>query len=397
MSSDYDVVIVGAGPVGSTIAYYLTQNGLNVLIADKKKQIGFPLQCAGILSNHIFKSNELPNEVILNTVKGAFLHTKNHVLNVEKPEDVAYIIDRVAYDEFLLNRAIENGATLINHKVIDADIENGITYLSNNQQVTSKIIIGCDGYNSRISSLFGNVQKNFHASQMLVQIDEGNMVDFRKSDKQLDDYADTYLFEDILPGFLWIIPLKDNRYRVGLFSNHSHKNQNEIILNFLNENFEYQIIEKYKGFIPIFDNKNQIVKDRAILIGDAASQIKPTSGGGLLIAFDSCRIASRYVVDAVKKDDMDILKGYQEEFNKTYLKELNYQFKVQNTLNLLNDADLDYLFKKLKENDCEKLISEYGDMDNQSQLVKEFIKRGLIFKIIPSFLFKKVVKIFDFR
>ena len=91
------------------------------------------------------------------------------------------------------------------------------------------------------------------------------------------------------------------------------------------------------------------------------------------------------------------MQGYHEEFTKKYFKEFSYQFKVQNTLNLLNDEDLDYLFQKLGENDCERIISEYGDMDNQSVLVKEFIKRGLIFKIVPTFLFKKVVNIFGFR
>ena len=196
MNFDYDVV-VGAWPVGSTISYFLAQNGLDVAIVEKKKQISYPLQCAGILSRHIFETNELPDEVIVNAVRGAFLHTKNHILNVEKQEYVAYIIDRIAYGQFLLNRAVEN-----------------------------------------------------------------------------------------------------DQYRIGLFSNQSHKHQGKFLKDFLNDNFDY---------------------------------------------------------------------------------------------------DLDYLFQKLGENDCEKLISEYGDMDNQSVLVKEFIKRGLIFKIVPTFLFKKVVNIFGFR
>ena len=181
-----------------------------------------------------------------------------------------------------------------------------------------------------------------------------------------------------------------------MFSNHDHKKQDEFLNNFLNEHFKYNIIEKYKGFIPIFSEKNQIVKNRLILIGDAAGQVKPTSGGGLLIAFDACKIASEYVVKAIDNDNIDILRGYQKEFHAKYLKEFNYQFKVQKTLNLLSDDDLDYFFLKLKDNDCEKIISEYGDMDNQSDLVKEFIKRGLIFKIMPTFLFKKIVNIFGF-
>lgn len=397
MSFDFDVVIVGAGPVGSTIAYYLTCEGLDVALIDKKTQIGYPLQCAGILSRHIHDVNVLPEEIILNEVIGAFLHTKNHILNVKKDESVAYVIDRIAYDEFLLEKSLKNGAELINQKVIDVDAEKGITYLLNNQEIKSKVIIGCDGYNSTLSDKMGNVQKNFLASQMLVRIDENNMSKFRNSNENVNDYVDTYLFNDILPGFLWVIPLGDDLYRIGLFSNQTHKVQNEFLTNFLNENFDYEIIEKYKGFIPIFNDKNNIVKDRLLLVGDSAGQIKPTSGGGLLIAFDACGIARRYVAEAINKNDISLLMGYQKEFRDNYLKEFNYQFKVQKTLNLLSDEDLDYLFLKLKENDCEKLISQYGDMDSQSKLVKEFIKRGLIFKIIPTFFFKKVVNIFGFR
>lgn len=397
MNFDFDAVIVGAGPVGSTIAYYLCSSGLNVSIVDKKKHIGYPLQCAGILSNHIFDTNELPGDVILNEVKGAFLHTQNQVLNVKKDESVAYVIDRVAYDEFLLDRAIESGSEFINQKAIGVDSENGITYLSNGHEIKSKVIIGCDGYNSLLSRSMANSQKAFSASQMLVKIDDENMESFRNSNENVEDYVDTYLLSDILPGFLWVIPLSENNYRIGLFSNHNHKTQNEILRNFLDSNFEHEIVEKYKGFIPVFDEGNKLVENRLILIGDSAGQVKPTSGGGLLISFDACRMASEYVIKAIGNGDMSILNGYEQEFRNKYLKEFSYQFKVQKTLGLLSDDDLDYLFSKLRQNDCEKLICEYGDMDAQSKLVKEFIKRGLIFKIMPTFLFKKVTNIFGFR
>jgi geranylgeranyl reductase family protein len=397
MNSDFDAVIIGGGPVGSTIAYHLSRNGLDVAIVEKKKQIGYPLQCAGILSRDIFNQNELPDEVILNTVRGAFLHTRNHILNVEKDHEVAYIIDRISYDEFLLNRALKSGSELINLKAIDFDIDDGTTYLSDGSRLKSKVIVGCDGYDSKLSKVMGNSQSNFMASQMLVEIPKDSISAFRKSDDEIMDYVDTFLLDEILPGFIWCIPIGGDLYRIGLFSEHSHRRQDEILSDFLDDNFEYEIVEKYKGFIPIFNNENRIVRQRAVLIGDAAAQLKPTSGGGLLIAFNSCRIASRYIADAVRKDDLQILEGYQKEFRDTYSKEFSYQFKVQKTLSLLSDDDLDYFFMKLKENDCEKLISEYGDMDAQSRLVKEFIKRGLIFKIMPTFLFKKVGNIFGFR
>ncbi|MBQ9159927.1 MAG: NAD(P)/FAD-dependent oxidoreductase [Methanobrevibacter sp.] len=396
MNSDYDVVVVGAGPVGSTIAFYLSKKDLSVCLIDKKRQIGYPLQCAGILSNHIFDLNELPENLILNKVKGAFLHTNNHVLNVEKDYDVAYIIDRIAYDEYLFNRALESGVEFINQKAIDYDLDEGIVFLQNDTQIKSKVIVGCEGYNSVLSNQMGNTQSNFNASQMLVEISKDDISKFRNAKGNNEIYVDTYLREDILPGFLWIIPIGEDLYRIGLFSNESHKKQDLILNDFLNDNFKFVIKEKYKGFIPIFNEKNKLICKRGILIGDAAGQVKPTSGGGLLIAFDACKIASENIFKSIQKDDLNYLKEYQEEFLEKYLKEFKYQFKVHKTLNMLSNDDLDYLFIKLKENDCEELISNYGDMDNQSVLIKEFIKRGLIFKIIPKFLFKKVTNIFGF-
>ena len=394
MNTDFDITIVGGGPVGSTIAYYLSQKKLSVCIIEKKTEIGYPLQCAGILSKKILNLNELPDGIILNKVKGAYLHCQNHILKVEKNNPEAYIINRIAYDEFLLKRALDNNVKLINQKAVDFDIENGITYLSNNRTISSKIIVGCDGYNSLLSSKMNNIQKSFNASQFLVEISDETMHDFRKTEGAINDYVDTYLFEQLLPGFLWIIPTENNIYRIGVFSQDSHKNQNIFIENFLETHFEYEIKEKYKGFIPIYDEKNKLCYKRAILIGDAAAQIKPTSGGGLIMGFDACKIACEIILKSL--NNTDNLKNYETEFKNKYLKEINYQFKVQKTLNLLNNDDINFLFEKLKENNCEEIISEYGDMDDQSHLVKEFIKRGLIFKIIPTFLFKKVTGIFGF-
>ncbi|AMD17123.1 hypothetical protein TL18_03235 [Methanobrevibacter sp. YE315] len=396
MSFDFDVSIIGGGPIGSTIAYYLSKRGLSVCIIEKKKEIGYPLQCAGILSKKIFDLNELPDEVIINKVKGAFIHSQNHILNVEKDADEAYVIDRIGYDKFLFNRAVQNGASLINQKAVDFDIENAIVHLSDNQKIKSKVIVGCDGHNSILSKQMGNAVDSFNATQFLVEISDESIMSFRNSDKLISNYVDTCILEEILPGFLWVIPTNEDSYRIGLFSKDSHKSQELILQDYLNEHFEFEIKEKFKGFIPIFNDKNRLVKDKAILIGDAASQVKPTSGGGLLIGFDACKMACECILEAIEKDFPEILKEYERNFFKKYSKEFNYQIKVQKSFNLFTKEDFDYLFIKLKDNDCERIISEFGDMDEQSILVKEFIKRGLIFKIVPTFLFKKVGKIFGF-
>ena len=398
MSFDYDVTIIGAGPIGSTLAYELAKEDINVCLIDKKKVIGLPLQCAGIINKRVLDVNH----------KGAVLHSKNHSLTVSKEEDQAIIIDRVALDQFIYNRAIENGVdSYLSSKVLAIDdLEGKVSFQNESVEkcIKSKIIVGADGPLSIVSSAFGNDFDYFCASQYLVKIEEDN--------NQMS-FVDLYAYGDLFPGFIWQIPVSENIFRIGLFSNYDYKRQNEILNDFLMNEFQYEnyeIIEKYKGKIPIYNKKNKLFKNRALIIGDAASQIKPTTGGGLLIGFEAVKMAKKAIVNALDSEDFnslnleketyddnkilqDCLKSYQEDFEERFIKEFSYQFKVQKTLCTLSDDDLDYFFEELKEKEADKLISEYGDMDNQSILVKEFLKRGLVLTLLPAIHKRELAKI----
>ena len=408
MSFDYDVTIIGAGPIGSTLAYELAKEDINVCLIDKKKVIGLPLQCAGIINKRVFDVNQFPDELILNKAKGAVLHSKNHSLNVSKEEDQAIIIDRVALDQFIYNRAIENGVdSYLSSKVLAIDdLEGKVSFKNESAEksIKSKIIVGADGPLSIVSSAFGNDFDYYCASQYLVKIEEDN---------NNMSFVDLYAYGDLFPGFVWQIPVNENIFRIGLFSNYDYKRQDEILNDFLMNDFQYEnyeIIEKYKGKIPIYNKKNKLFKNRALIIGDAASQIKPTTGGGLLIGFEAVKMAKNAIVKALNSESFnslnlekethddskilqDCLKSYQEDFEERFLKEFSYQFKVQKTLCTLSDDDLDYFFEKLIEKEADKLISEYGDMDNQSILVKEFLKRGLVLTLLPAIHKRELAKI----
>ena len=408
MSFDYDVTIIGAGPIGSTLAYELAKEDINVCLIDKKKVIGLPLQCAGIINKRVLDVNQFPDELILNKAKGAVLHSKNHSLTVSKEEDQAIIIDRVALDQFIYNRAIENGVdSYLSSKVLAIDdVEGKVSFKNESAEksIKSKIIVGADGPLSIVSSAFGNDFDYYCASQYLVKIEEDN--------NQMS-FVDLYAYGDLFPGFIWQIPVSKNIFRIGLFSNYDYKRQNEILNDFLMNEFQYEnyeIIEKYKGKIPIYNKENKLFKNRALIIGDAASQVKPTTGGGLLIGFEAVGMAKKAIVNALNSEDFNslnlekethddkeilqnCLKSYQDDFEERFIKEFSYQFKVQKTLCTLSDDDLDYFFEELKEKEADKLISEYGDMDNQSILVKEFLKRGLVLSLLPAIHKRELAKI----
>ena len=382
---DYDIAVVGAGPVGSTFARYAAEKGLKVAIFEKKKEVGVPLQCAGLLGKKIKDVNILPDEFILNEMYGACAYSPSGtMISMRKNEPFAYVLDRIGYDKFLAQLAVDKGAELfLNHRVNRVDTKNGVIYLKD-KEVSAEIIVGADGHSSVVSKEVKNNPKSVHASQYLIDTGENSFE---------DDYFQTYFNSEISPGFIWVIPLSKSTARVGLFANSDYQGLNGILNKFLegNEKLKHaKILKKYHGIIPVYDPKKSIVKNRALLIGDAASQVKPTTGGGLVIGFVCAKIAAEVVYEAINSNKINVLKNYQKQYRKMYNTELKMQLKVQETLKSLNDDDLNSVFLKLEEKEIGKIVSKCGDLDSQSPLMKELLKSGLIFSVLPKLLSRKI-------
>ena len=146
----------------------------------------------------------------------------------------------------------------------------------------------------------------------------------------------------------------------------------------------------YYGVIPKQDPHKSLVKDKVILLGDAASQVKPTTGGGLIMGFTSAEMASNVTSQALEAENTAMLENYSKLYRDKFKKELKVQLMVHKVFKSLSNSDLEYMFIKLKEEGAEDIISEYGDMDTQSPLIKEMIKQGIIFSILPKMLSRRL-------
>jgi digeranylgeranylglycerophospholipid reductase len=384
----YDVVVVGAGPVGSTFARYIADDGFKVLMLEKKREIGVPLQCAGLLGKKIKDMNLLPKKYILNEVYGAYLHSpSNNILKVGRKNPEAYVIDRVGYDKFLAEQAVDSGVELLlNHKVNGLNIKTGEVSVGNNvnKSFQAEVIVGADGNASVVSNEFNPKSKNVTAAQYLLDM---------KKDVFDTSHVHLYANSQLSPGFLWIIPVSKSMARIGLFAKMDYNGLNCVLKDFIRSDDSYRnatILKKYHGFIPVYDPKKEMVKDRTILIGDAASQVKPTTGGGLMIGFECAKIAANTVSNALQMENLTILREYENGYKKRFKGELKTQLEVQRIFESLTNEDLDQMFLKLKEGNAEELISKYGDMDTQSTLIKEMIKNRLLFSIVPKLLTRRI-------
>ena len=144
------------------------------------------------------------------------------------------------------------------------------------------------------------------------------------------------------------------------------------------------ILEKHTGLIPKYNKDKKIVYNNTILIGDSASQIKPTTGGGLIVGSNMAKLASDKSELMLNKNDNKHLLEYEREYHKRYDNEFRAQQNVQGIIRDLSDDDFDYMFVQLQQNNVDKIISEYGDMDTQTPLLKQLVKSGIIFKLLPK-------------
>lgn len=380
----YDIAVVGAGPVGSTFARNMAEKGFKVAILEKKKEVGVPLQCAGLLGKKIKKVNKLPDEFIINSVRGAFLYSPaDTVLSVSKKKSEAYVLDRVSYDKFLAELAVDSGADIfLNHSVKKVDSFDGDIHFkrSQNTKMSADVIVGADGHSSVISRSFNPPAKSFQAAQYLVDVGERRFK---------EDFVHLYVDSRVSPGFLWAIPLSENTARVGLFADANYQQLTQFLDELIKKRPELAgatILKKFYGVIPKQNPQKKLMKDRVILLGDAASQVKPTTGGGLIMGFVCAKMASQIVSQALEDGDINILQNYPKTYDDKFKKELKVQLMVHKIFKSLTDSDLEYMFRKLKEEGAEDIISQYGDMDNQSPLVKEMFKRGILFSILPKML-----------
>ncbi|MCG2828711.1 geranylgeranyl reductase family protein [Methanothermobacter sp. K4] len=373
--TDYDVIIMGAGPAGSTLARLTASRGFRVGVLDRKKIIGVPLQCAGLISHRITEANVLPDDFILNSVRGAVLHSPSGIkLRVSKKRPEAHVIDRTSYDRYLAELAGEAGAEVRTGTAVRDFSEATGEVEVNGGTLKASVLVDARGQAA--------VCNKYPARQFLVR--------FR--DQEMDtDFVDLRVDSRLSPGFLWRIPLDERTARVGAFG--PRKNLKDLIKGFISDlSTDFRLKESYHGFIPQTDPDVELVNGRCIRIGDAAGQVKPTTGGGIVLASRAAHVAAETIKMALE-DDIGLIKNYQEACRKLYMGEMKNQMRVQRTFRMLSDDDLDHIFLRMKEYGAEELISRYGDMDRQTPLIMEFLKRGLLFRIIPSILSKKVASI----
>jgi len=370
MKVDYDVVIVGGGPAGSTLASKLMalDKSRRVCILEEHKRPGSPQQCSGLFSRNIIDVSNLEKKEIIQEIKGADFYSPSKIhLNITTKQTQAYVVDRTIFDFRLVKEAEKKGAKImLNTMFLSAKKINNcykIKILDKKQDKTktivSRYIAGCDGAGSAVAKEFCFPKmKCLYGYAVFSKAKSKQDTDFIKNNN-----VALYLGKKTAPGFfLWKIPrAKENTIETGTAS---YQNPARLIENFAKKEKtgKTDISSTMGGLIP-FEIRKQILKDGVVLVGDAAGQVKATTGGGVVWGMKCAGMAAKALNKAIEQDSK-YLNDYVAEFNRKAKPELRRLKLARTFLNSRSDRQIDSLFKILKNEKIIKFIKENGDMDS---------------------------------
>ena len=409
---NYDVVVVGGGPAGCMAAKYAAKAGAATLIIEADPEIGVPVQCAGLISARALEESELRarNSFINCEIKGAVVHSQTSELQLEAPDKRAFAIRRNVFDQELAKEAQKAGADIIlERKVKRVEKSDGGTKLTvttattanGAEEIKAKVVIGADGVKSTVAKMAGLTVAQ--SSLNCVQI-EG---DYETGGGEA--FAEIFVGKTIAPGFFaWTIPLgTENIARIGLcidkrFSPHSNP------LHFLKRNLsEHPVMaKKYRGTvfnrtagsipIPVAAGLRgqrhktiKIDKETGILlVGDAAAQIKPVTGGGVYYGMKCGKIAGEQAAKACLMGDMNVLNDYERRWQGEIGREIAFGLKVHRLRCVMSDKDFDAIFHMLSQNDILQRIKSEGDMDYPSIVFRELLTNPCLIRIMARNILK---------
>ena len=305
-SEEYDLVVVGSGPAGATLARYAAIGGLSVLLVDKKQELGAPIQCSGAVSRHALEDVDLSldAEYILEPIYGFAIYdqsgasTKIDYRRLKADEygrgpgkkPLGYVVDRRRFDRYCMTQAERSGVevwlkTEAKNYAVRPDGLCDVVLKRFNQDVIvrCKVVVGADGLMSQVGKWAG-LQTHIKITEL------AGCLQFIVDNVETEGLLEIITGHEWAPGgYAWVFPKGHGYAEIGLgvIPTMTNKSAQWHLDKFIKQSFfkdrfaNSKILEVQGGGVPLAAPLRTQYADNLILIGDAARHVNPITGGGI--------------------------------------------------------------------------------------------------------------------
>lgn len=360
-----DVVVVGAGPAGSTTARFAAKGGTRVIMIEKRQEIGSPVRCAEGISKPLLEKIDLKldSKDVARQVKGAkIVSPSGHVLTISEKQagnEVGIVLDRVFFDKHLAKLAADAGAEIFLKTSAVGLLKNngkiaGVKAIGpeGELEIRTKCVVGADGFESQIGR-WGGIDTT------LSPADITTCFQYRLTNIDIDpDYCEFTIGSMAPGGYVWIFPKNEDTANVGLgIQLKQLKRPGEVkaaLDRFISKDRRLskgKPLDMVAGAVSICASLDRTVADNLLLVGDSARQIDPITGGGISNGCIAGRMAGETLAAATKAGDFSsqYLQRYEQGWRDVLENKQYRNWMAKEKLVKLSDEILDKIVKALIE------------------------------------------------
>lgn len=358
----YDVTVIGGGLMGSYVAYKLAEMDYGVVVLERHEQVGERGCCTGIVSQECMSSFTIDKSVVLREANSARLFSPSgRLLRLWRKETQASILDRPALDRMMAAQARKEGAEY-RFGCLATGLEVGgnsvnvkATCQGEGINLESRVVVIATGFNPKFTEGLG-----------LGKIDDFTVGAQAEVEVSGVDEIEVYLGRKIAPGFFaWLVPISSRRALVGLLTRHNPGLYlKKLLLSLLSQGkIASAEVEPVYGGVPL-KPLPKTCGERLVVVGDAAGQVKPTTGGGIYFGLLSAEIAVATLHRGLTNDTLSArgLADYERGWRRKLGRELGIDYYARKFYERLSDQRVDRIFDIIKSHGIDESLLKAEDL-----------------------------------
>ena len=360
---ELDVVVVGAGPAGCECARRLADTGFSVMVIEEHARPGEPVHCTGVISAHAYSAFDLPPSAIQTELNAAELTSPGGIaLRVHLNGNRAYTVDRTAVDVALAARARQAGA-LFRHHIRAREIKaegNGVTVTGvrgrEPWRERARAVVLATGAKSGLPRGAGLAAASEHMHGAQAQVPVAS-----------PDAMQVWLGRGLVPGgFGWVVPGPAGWSRVGVLTNAKPREALRRIARRAMNGAAEALTDTDIRVHPIpAAARHPTYGDRILSVGDAAGQVKMTTGGGVYYGLLAAGLAADVLEQGLRRGRLGArhLSQYERLWLDLLGPEQRAGQKLRRFASSLSDETLDEMFRVADRRGLSQYLLDLVDFD----------------------------------